>query len=111
MKNAGIGVLAILMIIPGILAGCGETSRDQYAGEWVSVTESGSASPVNWVKISKVADGYIWENADGSFPAAEAEGCLEIDFDGFPATAEFDKETGVLTFAVHGNSIEFTRKE
>ena len=92
------------------LAACSTAPEKMFLGDWVKVDESGSPASDVWVRVTKTGYDLFWENPDGKFPASFENESLNIDFDGFPATAALDAATGILIFTVHGNEIRYQKK-
>jgi len=95
------------LILAFAMGGCGKSNDDIFLGEWIGVQNPS----VEWVKISKTGDGYVWENPDGKFNATLEGNTFNIDFDGFSAYAEYDENKQILSFIVHGNFIDYKKKE
>jgi hypothetical protein len=93
------------------LIGCAGSPQNKFVGDWERVEASGYGESQDWARVSMSGDSLFWEDSNGKFPASMEDGHMMIDVDGFAAMATFDEATGVLTFIVHGNSIEYKRKE
>jgi len=102
---------ALFICIFLFIGGCGMSPGRSFIGDWLRIDESGSIYKNEWVKISGSGDKFFWENPDGKFPAELVDGKMNIDFDGFPGSASFDRKSGILTFGVHGVTIRYVRKK
>ena len=99
--------IALFIVLLAFFAGCGQSTGDMLIGEWIGV----KYPSIDWAKISKSADGYVWESPEGKYSAVMEGRMLNIDFEGFPAYATYDKKTKLMNFMVHGKTIEYKRKE
>jgi hypothetical protein len=92
------------------LAGCAVSPEEKFLGDWERIEKSEYGEEEDWAKVTRTDDGLMWEDCNGKFPATLEAGELLIDVDGFPAMAIYDETSGILTYMVHGNPIQYKKK-
>lgn len=108
------GRICLTAIVAALLLcflSCAGAPQNKFVGDWERVEKSGFGETEDWARVTMSGDSLFWENSSGKFAATMEDDHMMIDVDGFAAMATYDDATGVLTFIVHGNSIQYKKRE